>query len=149
MKQGLWEYAVDLCVLPRASLTMESVASFCQEDHRRISGQQESSVNGNASCMPPLDLRIKIPLVFLFLVLKGASSHMGFTRISKQQIAMTGKISQRQESKDINTETQAMFHPGSEAPPLPKFLLWFQMRGHCSLSFLREAIYLTSGPLPD
>lgn len=62
---------------------------------------------------------------------------------------MTGKISRRQESKDINTETQAMFHPGSEAPPLPKFLLWFQMRGHCSLSFLREAIYLTSGPLPD
>lgn len=62
---------------------------------------------------------------------------------------MTGKISGRQESKDIDIETQAMFHLGSEAPPLPKFLLWFQMRGHCSFSFLKEAIYLTPGPLPD
>lgn len=73
MKQGLWEYAVELCMLSRASLTMASVASFCQEDCPRISGQQESSLNGSASCMPPLDPSNKIPLVFLFWVLKGAS----------------------------------------------------------------------------
>lgn len=84
MKQGLWEYAVELCILSRANLTMASVASFCQEGCLRISGQQESSVNGSTSCMPPLDPSIKIPLVFLFLVLKGANYHMGFTRISKQ-----------------------------------------------------------------
>lgn len=66
MGQGLWGSAVELCILSRASLAVASVASCCQEVYQRTSGLQGASMSRGSRPVPPLDPRIKIPLVFYF-----------------------------------------------------------------------------------